>query len=255
MSRVLVFLDEVLHSIVKVLLLLLGYGLSSNSLRNGELALLKKLKSSDGVCLDIGANNGSYSELVLRYTRMSVLAFEPQELCQQSLEILNLRYKNRINIYPIALGAKDGTGLLHYEIEGSTTASLQITTGQVPGIFNTHSTPVNVRTLDTIVNLEPSIISINDVVELVKIDVEGNEYDVLNGSKEFIRKYKPRIIQLESNWHSLHSHQTIFQMAQLLPQYDLFQITPLGLVPRNPNSFLANIFRYSNFVFIRRNPS
>ena len=85
---------------------------------------------------------------------------------------------------------------------------------------------------------------------LLKIDVEGHELRVLKGGINFIANLKPQVIQVESNIHGLFTGQTIHAISELLSGYSLYQITPFGIAPRDPNAFFANIFRYGNFCFV-----
>ena len=43
---------------------------------------------------------------------------------------------------------------------------------------------------------------------------------------------------------------TTNELYDLLPDYSLFQLLPHGIVERDPADPLANIFLFSNFVFI-----
>ena len=89
---------------------------------------------------------------------------------------------------------------------------------------------------------------------LLKIDTEGYEYEVLLGARQTIENRKPKFIQIEYNWHQLFKGQSLYKLASLLPNYVTYQLLPHGsglskVDARRPE---ANIYHYSNFVFIRK---
>ena len=54
-------------------------------------------------------------------------------------------------------------------------------------------------------------------VDYIKIDTEGYELEVIEGADELINKLRPKIIQIEFNWHQLFKGQTIYSLSQKLP--------------------------------------
>jgi hypothetical protein len=90
-------------------------------------------------------------------------------------------------------------------------------------------------------------------VDLLKIDVEGLEWEVLLGAKNTIVEMRPKLIQIELNLHQLFVNRSILQFSRLLKGYRLTQILPYrgGLVERDPKDSLSNLYSYSNYVFVR----
>ena len=85
----------------------------------------------------------------------------------------------------------------------------------------------------------------------MKIDTEGYEYDVLLGARNFIKKKKPKYIQIEYNWHHLFKNVTLYKISKLLNNYDVYKILPyssglLKIYPKKPEN---NYYNYSNYVF------
>ena len=148
-----------------------------------ETALLKKFLGKSDVFVDVGANLGYYTCLALQNGR-PVIAFEPQ---QQNLKCLfqNLRingWGDGVEVFPLALSEKPG--LLNLYGASGPSASLLKSWGSYSPSF--HQT-VPVSTLDTILNGR-----LLDKRLLIKIDVEGAEYQVLSGAKATItREIKP----------------------------------------------------------------
>jgi FkbM family methyltransferase len=148
-----------------------------------ETSVFEKLMSKNVVFCDIGANLGYYTCMALQRCSY-VLAFEPQ---QQNLECLfqNLsinNFKDRIEIFPIALSEKPGV----LELYGASGPSASLIRDWA-GYSSSFKQTVPVSTLDLILGER-----FNDQQILIKIDVEGAEYHVLRGALQTIkRKIRP----------------------------------------------------------------
>ena len=92
-------------------------------------------------------------------------------------------------------------------------------------------------------------------LDFIKIDVEGNEYNVLEGAKNTINKFQPNFIQIEINSYNIFSNHSLNFISKALPNYKIFQILPYdsGLKKVNSDHPVFNLFYLSNFVFINKN--
>lgn len=88
-------------------------------------------------------------------------------------------------------------------------------------------------------------------IGLIKIDTEGYEEEVLAGAALSKHRFRPRFIQIEFNRHHLFRGTSLLWFADRLPNYDVYQLLPGGWIRRDPADPLANVFEYSNFVFVR----
>ena len=95
------------------------------------------------------------------------------------------------------------------------------------------------------------------VIDFIKIDTEGFEYEVLKGSKNILNTHKPKFIQIEFNWHQLIKNQTLYNLSELINFSDVFKILPHGnkLMHIDPFRPENNIYHLSNYVFIRKDIS
>lgn len=151
-----------------------------------------------GHMLDIGGNIGYYT-LAFAQAGWKVTTFEPMtknlELIRASL-CRNPKLSSRVHVNWFGLGTEDkecrmmvpkdnvGDGFSKCKNDGredSDKANNFIDSG-----------PLNIRRLDEVL-LEQGI----NRVDLVKIDVEGYEAEVFKGSRDFLHKYKPRLIKSE----------------------------------------------------------
>ena len=142
-----------------------------------QMDLAKKIAPKNGICFDIGANVGLYTLLFARYSRI-VYAFEPfpRNICYlvKTLEINNV---NNAIIVPCAVSDKNG---LFWFKEG-----LDYSTGK---LSNEGQQPVTTVSLDEFVEKGKIIPNI------LKIDVEGAEFQVIMGAKNLLLKHKPILL-------------------------------------------------------------
>jgi FkbM family methyltransferase len=147
------------------------------------------------VFIDVGANIGLYS-LVVRQamcTEGRVLSIEPSATTAATLrEHVAWSAQPGVEVFECALSSKSGTAQLAERKDDWGKASLtRAETGQ------TRST-VRTRTLDELVR-ETGL----ELVDLIKIDVEGHELEVLKGAKDTIERFLPTIvIEYSPQWMS-----------------------------------------------------
>ena len=137
--------------------------------------------------LDIGANIGAHTLPIGRLVTKSgaVYAFEPMEFAFRKLS-RNVSLNDAPHVHPVhaALGDAPAQGLvLNYR------ASWQTTGGRAD-----HASTVDVIRLDDWCRAHGV-----DVVGLIKIDVDGNEFAAFTGGAELLRRCRPLIV-MEAVW-------------------------------------------------------
>ncbi len=230
---------------------------NSNMARNGEQKFIRRIaKQKLEICIDVGANSGSYSRNLLMYSSAHVFAFEPLPSEFDELKKLQNQFPDRLTIVNEALGSSAGDAQIHFGSRNTEFASLSKSINEIEyvGAVNKETLTVHVNTLD---NYFKTNIPNFSEIDLIKIDTEGYEYDVLLGAQDTITYLRPKFIQIEYNWHHLFEGHTLFSIGALLPGYALFQILPYGtsLLKRDLRKPETNIYHYSNFVFIRKDIS
>ncbi len=135
-------------------------------------------------CIDIGAHKG---EMLKEFLRLSPTgyhqAFEPVPFMYNDLY---RRFQGRAKIFPYALAAESGQAAFNFVRNAPAYSGLRQRQYAVasPDI---QKIQVEVRTLDEMVPLEMP-------VGLIKIDVEGAEYEVIRGGVNTISRNKPIIL-------------------------------------------------------------
>jgi len=152
----------------------------------------------DDVLFDVGANVGIYSVYAaLRNTKAIVYAFEPEysNLNQLKQNIINNSLQSNITPFSIALG--DNTGINYLQIQ-------DITPGSALHTVSTESLKKTQTGHDVVWKEGIACFTIDDLCEmtgikpnLIKIDVDGNETEILNGGENTFRNKDLRSVFIE----------------------------------------------------------
>ena len=145
----------------------------------------------DLVAIDAGANLGNWTAELLEYLpRASVFAFEPSHAAFTQLQ-KRFSTDDRITSINIALGKKNETSVLYADQSGSGLGSLSKRRVQHFNIDFSFEEEVKVQTLDSWISNN----KLKILPSILKMDVEGHEYDLLLGATDVIKNIK--IIQFE----------------------------------------------------------
>ncbi len=146
-------------------------------------ALLKKLLRPDSVCVDIGAYHGEILKLMMTYAPKAFhIAFEP---VPEEYLLLRNAFEKKANVFPYALGDANTETTFNHVVSNPTYSGLQQRQYKQDEKINQIIVPV--RKLDDVIGLDVP-------VYLMKIDVEGGEYDVFLGARQTLNKWHPYLI-------------------------------------------------------------
>lgn len=214
----------------------------------GENAWLKSyLKDkTNPTILDVGANVGNYSKTIFEVNQdAKVLAFEPHPSTFKKL-IANIQ-SEKFQAFNVGVGNSAGTLKLYdYDTkDGSSHASLYEDVIKDLHKGNPISHSVEIITLDKLLN-EKKI----SEIDLLKIDTEGNEYNVLQGIKSLLASNKIHAIHMEFNEMNIVSKSSFKDFWDYLPNYDFYRILPGGgLFPiKNYSPIMTEIYAFQNIV-------
>lgn len=228
-------LAPVHHALINLSCHALGYGNALSSSCSGEKNFVSTIvsKYNPKVIVDVGANVGAYSTLLLEATSATVVAIEPNPHCFEKLQSL----PNRVITVNAAVSDVEGSATLSMRSVYDEKASLDKSFGQGEQVS------VIVRRLDNLLK-EKGFSN----VDFVKIDTEGHEREVLLS----LGSLRPTIIQFEFNIHHLDRGHTLFSLTEILKGYDFYRLIPHGMLPINPKKFVNNMFMFANIVAIRK---
>ncbi len=243
-------LQSINHLIFSLTLDAKGFKNYGSFKKTGEENLIKLIKDEVNLSLDIGANIGKYSELILEKTNSELYSFEPLPKAYSKLSKLKKKYKNRLSCFNYALGDFNGSQNLYYNNSISEKASLieNLDDLSFVGNSNKNKMKIKVRKLDDISFL------FKKKIDFIKIDTEGYEKNVLEGGRKLLKRHKPKFIQIEFNWHQLINNQTLRNLSKLIYFSDVFRILPnnYGIIKIDPSRPENNIYHLSNYIFINK---
>lgn len=145
--------------------------------------VIKKICTTNSVCIDVGANEGKILNMFIKQSPDAIhYAFEPLEKLYFSLV---RKYGSAARIFKIAISDKKGLANFTYVVKDAAYSSLK-ERHDLNGKLNNQ---VKVET-DCIDNF----ISATEKVQLMKLDIEGGEYDALKGAVNIIERCKPYIL-------------------------------------------------------------
>jgi FkbM family methyltransferase len=222
-----------------------------DSRNNGEHFFMKKAIHDFKVenLFDVGANKGNYAKafLDLGFTN-EIFCFEPHPTTFRYLTS-HVDYP-KVKKFNIALSKEAGSlPIFDYASEdGSEHASLFKDVIEKVHKGTTTSHLVEVKTVDEFVESQ-GIMKIG----LLKIDTEGNEFNVLLGAQKCLGENKIDLIHFEFNEMNIVSRVFLKDFTLLLSNFNLYRLLPNGLLPLvYDHSLLNELFSYQNIVAIRK---
>lgn len=154
-----------------------------------EVELFRQICKPGNIVMDIGANIGTHTMAMSQmvYPGGAVFSFEPQRIVFQTLcANMALNSIKNVECLPYLVSDTDGYGLVpevDYDQENNF-GGIQL------GEVNRGSKVIRIN-LDSYFSAIPRL-------DFLKIDVEGMEYQVIQGGKKLISKFKP-ILYVEND--------------------------------------------------------
>ena len=145
---------------------------------------LKKLKDKD--IIDAGAFIGDSACIFTKYTRKKIYSFEPMpENFALLKKVICMNDLN--NVIPVNKALSQTIGTLDFRTPNSVSSSSSCF--KLHGInYQDHIECVECTTLDHFVEEN------NIIVGLIKTDLEGGEFDFLQGAERTIKKFRPTML-------------------------------------------------------------
>jgi FkbM family methyltransferase len=225
---------------------LAGFGISLNRYyenrnhdiySNGELTLLKKIsKLHPSIIIDGGANVGKFSLLASQLNpECRIYAFEP---VKNTFIALKENVKSNQNIIPINNGLyKEECAKEINLFDSNTHSSLY----DIEGL----SYKPNEKTMVKLIRGDDFLLQnkINQV-DFLKLDIEGAEYDAINGFSESFKNGKIKAIQFEYGYINISTKKLLIDF------YNFFESNNYvvgKIFPKNVE-FRKYAFKYEDFI-------
>lgn len=208
-----------------------------------EFDFIKKVSRKGDVIIDIGANIGVYSfwfdKCISDEGR--IFAFEPDKN-----NLIKFRYNMELNkettaisIYDLAVSNKEGVIDFFSGLDEQSSISFQTNKAGM------ETCQVKTTTLDGFCKQENI-----EVVNFLKIDVEGAEYLVLEGAKELLTNKSIKVIQLELNNHINNYNLKVADVVKMMNEFN-YSLYRLGekLSPIKLNNYESLLEESGNNYF------
>jgi len=212
---------------------------------SGELWLAERVAPRCRTFVDVGANRGEWTAMMLRYAPPDVRAvlFEPGT---KASAMLRERFADRagIEIVSRALSDRPATAARFFEEpDAGNTSSLS----RGAATAGATETAVDVTTLD----IEAERLSI-ERIDLLKVDAEGHDLAVLRGAEKLLREDRVGIVQWEYSDSWIAGGATLAAALDFLGSFG-YQTWLLkrGGLHRFDYSVFGEYFTFSNFVSLR----
>jgi FkbM family methyltransferase len=211
--------------------------------------IIQELDTGAGVVLDIGANEGDFTELIISASRnLTVLSFEPHPQTYLRLQQRFANSHKRVEVLNYALGDRAGEiSLFDYcDNDGSEHASVFREVIEATRGRKSREHKVKLVALDAL--------EIKGDIDLVKIDVEGFELQVLQGARKLLADKQPKYIVIELNEMNVNSRTFLKDFTTELSDYKVERILPRGRTLELNKPYRAwthEIFAYQNLLFTR----
>lgn len=255
LERILVFCAKSINTNLHMHgLLQIGAGTGVYLENGSELFFIKNILSNQlcsekqPILFDIGANIGHYS-LMLKFniTNATIYSFEPVEEAFLELE-KNLGSKSKT--YNIGFGASTGKQVLYNTTISEITTSHKEVLSDIFDITDFKTIEFEVDTIDnfcTSNNIK--------IIDFLKIDVEGNEFFILQGASNMLTNKNIKFIQFEFNTHNVYSRIYLRDFYLLLKDFDFYRLNQNSLVFLGDYNPANEIFTAQNIVAVRKDLS
>ena len=215
--------------------------------RNGEIWLAKRVgqwfgPDADGAYVDVGANYGEWSDHLNQncpWAKIHAIEIAPQTYADLGKIIGN---RPNITLHNIGFADKEGEFTLYLNRSSETT-----------GLYH-HPGDATARTATAKVVRGDDFLKTNgiDHVHFMKIDVEGAEYDVLQGLEHSLSNGVIDVIQFEYGIFNIASRRLLKDFYALLsPHYTIGKLFPRFVDFRDYHLLHEN-FAPANYIAVRK---
>ncbi len=179
-------LRKTLYKNVSLLEWLSKWGILSQNQCYDEwvVLLMKQVLRDNSVCVDVGAHRGSILQIMVdMIPGGKFFAFEP---LPHLYEYLSSQFgtNKKISLYNLALCDKSGKSSFNYVVTNPGYSGL---------IKRRYDRPEEDTTITVPTDAMDNVLG-DHAVDFIKIDVEGGEFQVIQGGKELIKREKPYIV-------------------------------------------------------------
>lgn len=237
-----------IKNLLRKILATLGIDLTQN-MRYDRLtkAIFKRFMAPNSNAIDIGCHKGEILDLLIRYAPQgNHVGFEP---IPDFFGDLKNKYAGKATIYPYALSNESGTTQFNFVKNAPAYSGIKQREYKVD--------QPDIATLSVELKRLDDVISPNTRVDLIKIDVEGGEFNVMLGAKNLINAQKPLLI-FESGLGASEFYGTspdaLFDFLHQELNYDLYKLQSFidQSIPFAKNDFVSCYRNREEYYFVAK---
>ncbi len=225
---------------------IIGIEIIKGIYENSVILFLDKILANNMVVFDIGANIGIHSIFMAKKVSPhgKVYAFEPST--RETILLFLNKIQTRVNNLNIeTLGVSNSNGFEFFYIFNQEHSGAEKNYGLNTTVYPPPWAKRNIKSKKYSIKVTKldSYVRKNKIknLDLIKIDTEGSEIKILNGSKYILKKFKPTlIIEMEG--------ETYKQILSITKNYYWFFINKNGILFQKP--IKIPLQRYRNMVAI-----
>jgi FkbM family methyltransferase len=229
----------------------MNYGVEGSIKKTGELKAIHRIKSywnNQPILFDVGANVGDYTRFLSKLIdgHGVIHAFEPIQSTFQQLE-QNISGAN-VHLHKLGLSNVHGEETIYYDRSRPSQAStIKLDVSHLQ-LKNEASESIQITTLDSFCALHNI-----ECIDLLKIDVEGNELNVLRGAKNLLVQQRIRTIQFEFGTTQIDAHVFFKDFWRLLsPDFKIYRVLKNDLWEIKSYTESLEVLHFSNFIAVNK---
>lgn len=199
----------------------------------GIIDQLQRLVPHIGAVIDVGANKGQFARASVRFFEQAkVFSFEPVPTVFEQL-VINTRDCATITCYNFGLGSEEGVIDFYQNEHLHASSALPVSAYQkeaIPETANTTNIQVPIKRLDSVAAAWGKLPG----PVLLKLDVQGYEKQVLEGSLGFLGKVD--YLLFEASFISMYEGEPLFdEMHSFVKTLGFSLIGPVGSLQTSNN--------------------
>lgn len=211
---------------------------------NGEYQFLQEhvSKTPGAIIFDVGANKGEWARLALQINPSAIIhCFEP--VSSSYSKLLQNNFSSNVICNNFGLDYEAKTVNINIFGDGS----------EVNSLYFRHDVTIKSTEQIRLENLL-DYCSYNSIdhIDYLKIDVEGNEYNVIKGAAEMLQNEQIKIIQFEYGEAYIGARHLLLDIFNLVRNfnYTLYKIMPNGVRKITDYDRLLENFQNANYALI-----
>ena len=185
----------------------------------GFIDRIKTESSQFKTVFDVGAYHGKFiDEMLLCNPRLTVHSFEPYNI---SFQFLVNKFKKQQNVLVYNYAVSDKAGQANFNINAFAETNSLLESASVNETINSLTKKESDQTVQVIslgdYCLQNSIVEI----DLIKIDTQGNSFNVLTGLAALLKEKKIKYLYVEAEFIEIYKNEKLFsEIESLMRSFD-----------------------------------